>query len=621
MATFTNAELVAQLYIGFYDRAPDPVGLNYWIGRLDAGVSIQDVGDSFAASPEAADTYPYIKFPNLFTPDQFLEQVYLNVFGRAIDDDGLDYYKARIESGESLGSVVSSILGNATSNTTPGNTDAAFVANKVAVGLHWAELAATSGADIYQDNGRLTDAANASAHGVIDGVDATDASVEAALAEVDAYFGGGGSGGNFNLTSAIGEHVQGTSGADTFTGVVFANGTDGTFQIGDQVDGLGGRDTFNIFLGEAVTAAQLTPAGSSIANVEVINIHEETYTVSSDIDASAFGAAAQEIWQIAGAAGGFANVEGLAVGQVAGFSGGAAALTATVEAADGADSVSVALKGVLDGSAVTVLEATADDVTSVSISGSVAAAAGGGAGTLDIDTSGTGSVDTIHLALTSATIVDLNNAADVTTIDAAASTGALDIDVTMVTDLESLTSGSGNDTLTVDNSVFTAKVVEIDAGAGNDTINIDISYAAAAVATSLTGGAGGDMFMLDGGGNLFAAAKLADLTDSMLTITDFGNGLDTLNIYYLTSYVTQFAQNAVDTAIDGAADLFAAAKAVANLVDNGAGSDWAMFNFGDNAYIYVDNGGNGLTQGDALIQLTGVSVADLHLGTNLIADA
>ncbi|MBN9070127.1 MAG: DUF4214 domain-containing protein, partial [Rhizobiales bacterium] len=79
----TPAELIAQIYIGFYDRAPDTTGLQYWIGRLAAGVSTADIGDSFAASPEAQETYPYLKFPDLLSPDDFLGQVYQNVFGRA----------------------------------------------------------------------------------------------------------------------------------------------------------------------------------------------------------------------------------------------------------------------------------------------------------------------------------------------------------------------------------------------------------------------------------------------------------------------------------------------------------------------------------------------------------
>lgn len=52
----TTAELITQLYVGYYNRAPDPEGLNYWIGRANAGVSMADIANSFAASPEAIAT-------------------------------------------------------------------------------------------------------------------------------------------------------------------------------------------------------------------------------------------------------------------------------------------------------------------------------------------------------------------------------------------------------------------------------------------------------------------------------------------------------------------------------------------------------------------------------------
>ncbi|MHA6687791.1 DUF4214 domain-containing protein, partial [Mesorhizobium sp. A556] len=61
--TSAAATSIASLYIGFYDRAPDPVGLDYWVGRLADGVSLTDIAESFAASPEAAQTYPYILTP------------------------------------------------------------------------------------------------------------------------------------------------------------------------------------------------------------------------------------------------------------------------------------------------------------------------------------------------------------------------------------------------------------------------------------------------------------------------------------------------------------------------------------------------------------------------------
>ncbi|MHA6684639.1 DUF4214 domain-containing protein [Mesorhizobium sp. A556] len=268
----TNAELIAQIYIGFYDRAPDPVGLQYWVGRLEAGVSLEDIGNSFAASPEASDTYPYFQFPDLLTPDDFLAQVYQNVFGRAIDTDGLAYYSARMEAGESAGSVVASILGNAATNE--GSYDQAFLQNKVDAGLHWALEAAATNAAIYQENGRLTDQASDAAHGVLDGITADPATVEAANAETDGYFGGDAPGAIFTLTNNTDvqtsgvDVIHGADGADTIRAIL-ANSLDST----DVIDGGSGNDVLNISAGGLVPGA-----APVISNVETINNNSTVLT-------------------------------------------------------------------------------------------------------------------------------------------------------------------------------------------------------------------------------------------------------------------------------------------------------------------------------------------------------
>ncbi|MHA6688823.1 DUF4214 domain-containing protein, partial [Mesorhizobium sp. A556] len=155
-------------------------------------MSLTDIAESFAASPEAAQTYPYILTPNLFTPDQMIEQVYMNVLGRAPDADGLAYYADRLESGESVGSVLASIIGNAATNSDGAFPDQGILANKVEVGLNWAETAAFNTGDVYEADGvTLTTDASASAHGVIDGVDETEASVTEANTETSDFFGVG----------------------------------------------------------------------------------------------------------------------------------------------------------------------------------------------------------------------------------------------------------------------------------------------------------------------------------------------------------------------------------------------------------------------------------------------
>ncbi|MGP2493068.1 DUF4214 domain-containing protein [Mesorhizobium sp. PUT5] len=508
MATFTNAELVAQLYIGFYDRAPDPVGLNYWVGRLDAGVSVQDVGDSFAASPEAADTYPYIKFPNLFTPDQFLEQVYQNVFGRAIDDDGLDYYKARIESGESLGSVVSSILGNATTND--GSPDQAYIANKVAVGLHWAEEAAATGADIYQDNGRLNAAADASAKAVIALVTNDPDSVDAGNDASDAFFA---TGNTVTLTTEV-QALTGTSGNDTFiagsSGILVGGAQ--TLNPGDSINGGAGNDTLVLY-GNANAAAF---AGANIVSIETVNAQ----LAAGALDVSG-NADVQQANVIGGSTG--ANGVTLTMAQTAGVQGNAGAtanFTFTDASALTTDSANIALNNAVLTAGIAVIGGNVETLN-------IAAAGTNAIGNLDdaslttLNISGKGSLEAVVTS------------ANVTTVDASGNSGGVDLNLmASAAQNQTIKGGSGDDVITTTFLGLTNKDT-IDLGAGKDAL---IFTDATSITTATDAGkfakvSGVEVLGTTGGANLTVDASLVSQNEfavdgnGAMIITNASNGV------------------------------------------------------------------------------------------------
>lgn len=182
MATAEN--IVTQLYIGYFNRAPDPEGLGYWISRLDAGASIAAISDSFSLSPEAKELYPFLSSSSSTSTadvETFLRDFYQNIFGREIDPDGLAYYTAQVRDGHTAPSqIVTQILDNALTNA--GSPDQAYLSNKVQVGLIYIDAAHRLG-----DRFSYDDVAKDFAHSILSDVNADASSVIAAQEKADKF--------------------------------------------------------------------------------------------------------------------------------------------------------------------------------------------------------------------------------------------------------------------------------------------------------------------------------------------------------------------------------------------------------------------------------------------------
>jgi hypothetical protein len=155
---------VVDLYTAGFNRAPDALGLDYYASLLADGATLSDVSRGFFTSIEAA---PIYSFPN--TTPTFVSLVYQNALGREPDVPGLDYWSKELDSGHLARSDFVTALIAGARNT----ADAPYVANKEAVGAHYA---LTQG---------LNDVALARA--VAAAVDGTAGSVAAANAQTDAF--------------------------------------------------------------------------------------------------------------------------------------------------------------------------------------------------------------------------------------------------------------------------------------------------------------------------------------------------------------------------------------------------------------------------------------------------
>lgn len=557
MATSAQVDALVALYAGYFNRAPDPAGLQFWIDQIDGGREFNTIAADFAASAEATALYPYLTAPDVATPSTFITSIYQNLFNRAPEPEGLQFWTDVLESGAvSAADMIESIINGAIDapDATPPTFDAATLENKIEVGRDFAEDAAnTSGFEFDAE-------AKSAAIAAIDGVTNDEATVVAAKAATDAYLSGeANEGDTFTLTTGV-DVVNGTADNDTFNAQTVNPSTGvaaDTFTSFDEIDGGAGTDTLNLFVDEANDFNNGFPTAASVNNVEVVNLNYVDLTDPTDAgvleltDASNY-TGVEQLWQV----GAEADVTNLGASTAAGFRGATSDAVMNVEAASGVSTVTVALDGTVENAAaganalslnVTGAGGTAGSVETVTVAGTIAAGLDDPATqTLALAVTAGDDVEalTVSTAIddTTLTIVDADN--DVDSVDASGSTGG--VIFAGDNDVNTFTSGSGDDNITTtaatvaDNAATTAdetETAEVTTGAGDDSVTINSTGTGA---TTVSTGAGADSVELQGDGSGTLTVDLGDGDDSFSTSgtgavssgdsVDGGAGSDTLTL-------------------------------------------------------------------------------------------
>jgi hypothetical protein len=97
---------LTEVYVSYFDRAPDALGLLFWADAFASGVSLQTIADAFAASDEARSV-----FPESLSKADFVTTVYQNSLGRDPDADGFAFWSDALASGfVTRGQFVLSVL-------------------------------------------------------------------------------------------------------------------------------------------------------------------------------------------------------------------------------------------------------------------------------------------------------------------------------------------------------------------------------------------------------------------------------------------------------------------------------------------------------------------------------
>ena len=173
-------DVFIELYIAYFNRAPDALGLYFWGSAFANGTTLEEAAGLFLDQPDTRALYP-----DTATNLDFAKQVYSNVLGRAPDAGGLNFWVGQLDAGNvDRGQFILEVLKGAKADPAPDATqdfidlqlgDRDFLANKTDIGTYYAVI-----------------------KGLSDVVDATtamalyqrgdDATIQAAVAQIDQDF-------------------------------------------------------------------------------------------------------------------------------------------------------------------------------------------------------------------------------------------------------------------------------------------------------------------------------------------------------------------------------------------------------------------------------------------------
>jgi hypothetical protein len=183
MARLTDdaMDTLTELYIAYFNRAPDAVGLFFWGNQLADGMSLREIAGYFFDQPETRALYG-----DVADLSEFVSTVYQNVLGRAPDASGLEFWLDLLESNAAVtpSTFIMEILAGAKA-ATGSAADAAYLENKVALGSHFA---ITRGMSDVEEASMVMSEFDGSQISLEEGLARSDAFYEEALSATDGDF-------------------------------------------------------------------------------------------------------------------------------------------------------------------------------------------------------------------------------------------------------------------------------------------------------------------------------------------------------------------------------------------------------------------------------------------------
>ncbi|MBV8665361.1 MAG: DUF4214 domain-containing protein [Burkholderiaceae bacterium] len=273
---------IQALYVAYFNRPADVAGLNYWNGVLSS-----NGGDTSVVSTAFSQSAEYLSKYAGMTPQQVVNQVYLNLFGHAADTAGLQYWSNLLANGAlHIADIVTDVSAGAQ------GTDLTVYQNQIAAATQFT-LALQSGSTT-QANGYSGAAANLAASQFLQSVVAnpsgatgpalstvltgdltnalSPASLQASVAAVDAA---GSSATTYLLTTKADSLFASGTGPNVFHGVIdnyFGSPElTATLGAGDTIVGAGAFNTLSLTDSDP-TGLDTIPALASINAIQNLTL-------------------------------------------------------------------------------------------------------------------------------------------------------------------------------------------------------------------------------------------------------------------------------------------------------------------------------------------------------------
>lgn len=311
LSALTTEQQIAAIYIGYYERAGEPDGANFWEAALEnPGFSLADIASDFAVQDETLEAHPFFQNPTADAANAFIAELYGNLFAREADVEGLTFWGdilVGVINGETydtdgdgndditqVGDIILAIIEGAR-NVEGGTQDLTTILNKLEVATAWTDAAEAAGATAAF--AELSAEFQASSKSIVAAVTSSETTVTNAKGEIGEVFAPEPVEGNsIFLTSATdvngqvnlvtGEAFEATADNDTFWGYIaqnpFAGGVSNTLSSADRLDGEGGDDRLYAelsfeFLGTDAFGAGLTDIQPRLTSIETIDIEARDF--------------------------------------------------------------------------------------------------------------------------------------------------------------------------------------------------------------------------------------------------------------------------------------------------------------------------------------------------------